>query len=263
MMKRISIVGLALCILFLGSMTTASHADTLWYNGDWHVFNTQYYPDDGLANRYQGNLISPSLTARTYDDFAVPAGGWTINTLFSNNINPSDTPSTITGVSYEIRQGMVGTLDYPNPGDGGTVISSGSSANFTVTPTGRYAGDDIFQTYPEQTVAITGLNFFLPEGTYWLSVTPEVSEGSGIPNNTVTIGDNAIGFRGGNSLLSYNGVTPPYLFVDSEYAFGQPVDYSMGIEGTTGGQAPIPPSMLLLASGLLALGAHGFWGRKR
>lgn len=260
-MKRISIVGVALCMLLLGSMATPSNADTLWYNGDWYVLN---WPNsDNLANRYVPNQISPTLTTRTYDDFVVPAGGWTINTLYSNIYNPFTDAFTITEVSYEIRQGLVGTNVYPYQGDGGTVISSGISANFTVTPTGRYSGDDTNQIYPEQTVAVTGLNFFLPEGTYWLSVTPKIPEGAGL-SNTVTIGGgNAIGFLPGNGLFSYDGLDPPILYADGYYVLDQPIDYSMGIEGTTGGQVPIPPSILLLSSALLALGAHGFWVRER
>lgn len=264
-MKRISIVGVALCMLLLGSMATPSIADPLWYNGDWYVVNYQQYDpvNDYLANRYVSNQISPTLTARTYDDFVVPVDGWTINTLYSNNVNPSDNTVTITGVSYEIRQGMVGTHDYPYQGDGGTVISSGSSTNFTVTDTGRFSGDDPGQFYPEQTVAVTGLNFFLPEGTYWLSVTPKVSAGDGVLNSTITLGDNEIGFLYGNGLRSYADAYSDVLYTDGYYVLDRPLDYSLGIEGTVGSTVPLPPSILLLASGLLALGAHGFWVRER
>ena len=259
-MKRISIVGLALCMILLGPMAAPSIADTLWYNGDWYVLTWPDYNDQ--ANRYISNQISPTLTAITYDDFAVPAGGWTINTLFANIVNPYTEAFTITQVSYEIRQGMVGGHDYPIPGDGGTVIFSGSSADFTVTPTGRYWGDYDY-LHPEQTVAVTGLNFFLPEGTYWLSVTPEVPEGNGDLSSTVTIGDNATGFLLGNGLYSYYGMDPPLLYTDGDYLLGWPMDFSMGIEGTVGGQVPLPPSILLLASALFALGAHGFLVRER
>ena len=41
------------------------------------------------------------------------------------------------------------------------------------------------------------------------------------------------------------------------------LDFSMGINGTDPNAVPLPPSILLLASALLAMGAHGFWVRER
>jgi hypothetical protein len=255
-MKRISIARLALAMLLLGSMATPSIADTLWFNGDY----------DFIENHYVDNQISSTLTARTYDDFLVPASGWTINTLYSNIVNPYSNTFEITGVDWEIRQDMVGTHDPPYRGNGGTLISSGtitsSDPNFSVTSTGRYSGNDTLHQYPEQTVAVTGLNLSLLPGTYWLSVTPYVTGDDGVCN-TVTIGTNATGFIPGNGFASYSNADPPVLYADGYYVLNGPIDYSMGIDGTAGSQVPLPPSILLLASALLRLGVHGFRVRGR
>jgi hypothetical protein len=243
MMKRISFARLALAMLLLGSMATPSYADTLWYNGD---LDTNY--TFGLSNQ-----ISPTLTASLYDDFIVPAGGWTINTLYSNNIVNN---STITGAYWEIRQGV-------SAGNGGTLLWSGTSLisdNVSVEATGRQSNDP----FPEMTVAVTNLNFGLDEGTYWLSVTPMIiSDDNGGVNISPTTGANAVGFNSGNSFTcNYTAThTIDYADVPSFLGIEGSVDFSMGIDGTVGSPVPLPPSILLLASALLALGVHGFRAR--
>ncbi|MDO9070197.1 MAG: hypothetical protein Q7V36_01595, partial [Deltaproteobacteria bacterium] len=213
-----------------------------------------------MTNQISPTLISPTLNARTYDDFVVPDSGWTINTLYSNNFVYN---STITEAYWEIRQGVVG-FNNETAGDVGTLIISGTSSA-TVTPTGRYSPDDFLQTYPEQTVAVdvTGQNLFLSDGTYWLSVTPIVLDANGWVANTVTTGENGTGFNFGKGFACYIDANTNQQYADGNYLFDGPIDYSMGIDGTTGGQVPIPPSILLLASGLLALSVHGFRARKR
>jgi len=252
-MKRISIVRLALCMLLLGSMVAPSIADTLWYNGDY------YYDDNNRpaeqANRYVSNQISPALNARAYDDFVVSASGWTINTLYSNNIVYN---STITEAYWEIRRGM-------SDGNGGTLLFSGTSSA-SVVATGRISNPN--DNNPEMTVAVdvTGLNLSLAAGTYWLSVTPIISDDNGWAANTITIGLNAFGMypgNNGNGFACYVDAITNQKYRDGDYVFGWPVDYSMGIEGTVGSSVPIPASILLLASALLRLGAHGFRVRER
>ena len=244
-MKRISIAGLALGMLLLGSMVTPSIADTLWYNGDY----------DQTLNRYVSNQISDALNARTYDDFVVPAGGWTINTLYSNNIVNTST-STITEAYWEIRQGV-------SAGNGGTLLLSSTSLA-SLAATDRYLDGSDYNN-PEMKVAVTGLDLSLAAGTYWLCVTPYVPGGEGAVSNTVTRGENATGFNSGNGLFCSNASNPEILYVDGNFLFGfeSGIDYSMGIEGTVGSSVPIPPSILLLASALLAMSAHGFWVRER
>ena len=48
---------------------------TGWYNGDWQI------AIGGMANWY----VSDTQFGRTYDDFVVPNGGWTVVGVFSNN----------------------------------------------------------------------------------------------------------------------------------------------------------------------------------
>lgn len=245
-MKRISFASLAIAMLLLGSMATPSYAETLWYNGDLDASYTF-----GVFNQ-----ISPTITAGTYDDFIVPAGGWTINTLYSNNIVNN---STITGAYWEIRQGV-------SPGDGGTLLWSGTSLisdNVSVVATGRQSNDP----FPEMTVAVTNLNFGLDAGTYWLRVTPIISDDDNVAVNiSPTTGANAVGINPGNSFVCYSTATQTIDYADSgKFIFGDDftgtLDFSMGIDGTVGSQVPLPPSILLLASTLLALGVHGFRAR--
>ncbi len=242
-MKRISIARLALCLLLLGVMATPSSADTLWYNGDYDL--------TGNVTSCQSNQISPSfdnptLNCRTYDDFVVPPGGWTINTLYSNNFLLNSTPiTTITGAYWEIRTGV-------SAGDGGTLMFSGTAnlSGMSVDSTGRsFDNQD-----PEVRVAVTNLNFVLTAGTYWQSVPPITSGGYEYVANSFTTGTGATGLILGNSY---------YCFYDANnnINFEVGVDCSMGIEGTVGSEAPVPASLLLLASGLLALGFYRFRAR--
>jgi hypothetical protein len=232
-MKRISIARLALGMLLLGSMVTPSIANTLWYNGDIDLTYEANVP----------NQIIGGLTDKTYDDFLVPTGSnWTINTLYSNNIVRGRT--TISGAYWEIRQGV-------SADGGGTLLFSGTSpAN--LDPTGRYLQDGSYQD-PEITVAVTGLNISLAAGTYWLCVTPILSAtDTGVYSSPTT------GIYPGNSFLFYQDV-----FMPQENILAWDLDFSMGINGTDPNAVPLPPSILLLASALLAMGAHGFWVRER
>ena len=83
----------------------------LWYNGDWNGVN-------GLANE-ENTAIGEGEFASVYDDFNVPSGGWTLTSVFSDNLSFTH----ITGATWEIRQGI-------SEGNGGTLIASG----MTMTP---------------------------------------------------------------------------------------------------------------------------------
>jgi hypothetical protein len=66
-----------------------------WYNGDWQS------GIPGLANWY----VSKDESARVYDDFVVPEGGWTVVGVFSNSrMNISE----VTGASWGDPQRSVG-----------------------------------------------------------------------------------------------------------------------------------------------------------
>src|SRR5205814_9755995 len=89
-----------------------------WYNGDFNGVN-------GLANEDNTSLGSGEY-ARVYDDFNVTGGGWTVTSVFSDNLENTN----VTGATWEIRQGI-------SEGNGGTLIASGMTMTPVVTPTGR------------------------------------------------------------------------------------------------------------------------------
>src|SRR5262249_24755859 len=119
----------------------------LWYNGDFNGVN-------GLTNELNTSLGSGQF-ASVYDDFSVTGGGWTLTSVFSDNLANTN----ITGATWEIRQGI-------SEGNGGTLIASGSTTTRLVTPTGRSGFG-----FTEFMVEVTGLNVSLSPGTYWLNVT--------------------------------------------------------------------------------------------
>ena len=254
-MKRMSIARLALALLLLGSMAAPAYAETLWYSGDYDL--TANDPSYQI-NEILPNSINPTINdinARTYDGFVVPAVGWTINTLYSNNflINTNSSDS-ITGAYWEIRQGV-------SAGNGGTLLLSGtvSLSGMSVDPTGRLFASD--PPFSEVMVKVTNLNQFLSAGTYWLSVTPITSNAYDYIANSFTTGTSATGpGLNGSGFLCYSSPDRGFDFqyLDNLSFFGFAADYSMGIEGTVADPVPLPSSLLLLASALLALGLHGF-----
>jgi hypothetical protein len=226
-MKRFLMI-LAITMLTCAVSLPAA-ADVLWYNGD---FNGVDY----LSNEYN-TLVSQSAV---YDDFSVPIGGWTINTVWSNDMMTFNTAST---AHWEIRSSV-------SAGNGGTLIASGDSP-CTQTPTGRSSGPNT-----EYTIQVTGLNIVLAPGPYWLTVYPDDS-GTGRSYNSITGGANAVGQPPGNDGNSFWDST--YYgenFAPTSVAFGYSPDFSMGVAGSA---VPLPPAALLLASGLIPL----VWSRRR
>jgi hypothetical protein len=105
-------------------------------------------------------------------------------------------------------------------------------------------------------VKVTGLDIFLAPGRYWLNVaavgTAPGSNGWIVTFNSTTSGLNAIGDPLGNNQNSFwddpnaGANFTPFTSIDSGYNY----DFSMGIDGQT---TPIPGSLVLLGSGLVAL----------
>lgn len=206
------------------------HADPiLWYNGD----------DISVGGTLSGGGAADEITSnigyyRAYDDFSISGPMWHVTSIWCNNA--MSIPG-ITQASWEIRSGMA-------PGNGGTIIASGSAAA-TLTPTGRF-----INLVPEYTVSLSGLNLFLTPGTYWLNVSPLVGSdpltgGSLGSYTSFTTGANAIGTPPGNNangLLDWTGSSNPFLAIG--------FDLSMGVAGTV-----VPePSMawlVLMGSGFL------------
>jgi hypothetical protein len=238
-MKRILI---AFLVLSLGVMAGPAAADTLWYNGDFNgsgysKANYHKYKDYGDGSYFQQDC-------QVYDDFVVPAGGWTVKSVWSNNLFTSTV--VVSGATWEIRSGV-------SVGNGGTVVASGSGIP-TLTATGRVRG-----SYTEYQALIGGLNFHLGPGTYWLNVTPSINM-TGSPADTAysynspTSGANAMGQPPGNNGNSfwnyfvhfgYGGEDSQY-FVDLSSSFGIVADYSMGLAGKTATGPPGGALQLLL-----------------
>ncbi|MDW8131289.1 MAG: PEP-CTERM sorting domain-containing protein, partial [Bryobacterales bacterium] len=201
----------------LGTSISVVGGPVLWYQGDWDFSN-------GFANE-RNTVVS---AAAGYDSFIVPAPGWIITAVFSNNV--SDLRS-IVGADWEIRSGI-------SPGNGGTVIASGMNVPASWTLTGRSGFN-----YQEYQVYVGGLNVYLSPGQYWLMVRP-VGSGGGRSFVTTTSGLNGV-----NALL--DGVA----YFDSSF-FGRDFepnsfDFSMGVEGVVA--VPEPATLGLAASGLLLI----------
>ena len=97
------------------SMGVKGPSGILWYNGDFNNIN-------GLANEVN-TLVAD---AHVYDNFIVPAGGFDITSVFSDDLISTN----VTGATWEIRSGV-------SAGNGGTLVASGSTSTPTVTATGR------------------------------------------------------------------------------------------------------------------------------
>ena len=188
------------------------HADPiLWYNGD----------DISVGGTMSGGGAADEVTSnlgyyRAYDDFNISGPMWQVTSIWCNNAIKN---AGVTQASWEIRSGMA-------PGNGGTIIASGSAAA-TLTPTGRS-----INSVPEYSVSVNGLDLFLAPGTYWLNVSPLVGSdpstgGSFDSYTSFTFGANAIGTPPGNNangLLDWTGSYSPFLAIG--------FDLSMGVAGT-------------------------------
>jgi hypothetical protein len=181
-----------------------------WYNGDWQS------GIPGLSNWYRG----PQEFARVYDDFSVPAGGWTIAAVFSNNRMDFD---GVTKASWEIRKGMA-------PHSAGHLVASGlSPASQTMIP-----GNGPFPRDPQigYRVQVDGLRVQLAPGKYWLSVTPL---GSGESFVSATRGRNSIGEPpGDNGMAFYDSSRRDLRFEKAETVgrggqLGIGSDFSQGV----------------------------------
>jgi hypothetical protein len=187
----------------------------LWYNGDFNGVN-------GLANE-ENTALGRGVFARVYDDFNVSSGpGWTVTSVFSDNLENTN----VTGATWEIRQGV-------SEGNGGTLIASGMTMTPVVTFLWCHFG------FCEYRIEVTGLNVSLVEGHYWLNVTP-IGDLTGRSFDSTTSGANCVGMPCGNNQNAFfdsNFFVANFTSTANE---GEPYDYSMGVNGTTGCGTPSP-----------------------
>jgi hypothetical protein len=190
---------------------TATPAGALWYNGDFDGVN-------GLANE-QDTSLGAGQFASIYDDFNVPDGpGWDVASVFSNNL--ADTG--VTGASWEIRQGI-------SEGNPGTLIAGATTLTPVVTATGRSGFG-----FTEFTVEATGLSVHLDPGTYFLNVTP-IGDLTGRSFVSTTVGANCVGTPCGNDQNAFwnsNFFGFNWTLTGNQ---GFPYDFSMGVNGPSGG----------------------------
>jgi PEP-CTERM motif len=190
---------------------------SLWYNGD---FNGVGFHANGV------NTSDPP--SQVIGEFNVTAGAlWHLTAVFSDNL----LSTVVTGAEFEIRTG----------GPFGTLVASGSTQTPVITPTGR-SGFGL----NEFTVEVTGLNFILTSGTYWINVEP-IGNGTGRSLNTTTTGTNCVGTPCGNGMSYW---LPEGIFTTT--------NFSMGVIGTV---VPEPATWALLGGGLSALLIAARWRR--
>jgi len=173
-----------------------------------------------------------------FDDFTVPAGGWDISAVFSNNQVPNiPFPYTATGGMWEIWTDLDGA--------GQTLVASGSTTtDFSWTATGRSG------SFPEYTLLITGLNVDLAPGTYWLGVSPFISD-SGQGDISSTEGGNSIGAPLGSAGTVFYGTTQGTGLLPASDAGAGPIDdVSVGVDGVA---APEPSFFFPLSAALIAV----------
>jgi hypothetical protein len=206
---------LALAVIATLALNTTAVAQappgSLWYNGDFNGVN-------GYNNGH--NTSGPPDAV--HDDFVISAGHvWNTTAIFSDNL----LNTVVTGAEWEILSGCA-------PGNGCTLVASGTTNTPTVTPTGRSGFG-----YTEYMVEVTGLNLNLVPGAYWLNVTP-IGNGTGRSFNSNTSGANCVGTPCGNDGMSWS---------DSTGVVFSPNDFSMGVIGTV---VPEPATVGLLALGV-------------
>jgi hypothetical protein len=205
-------------------------AGTLVYNGD----------VDTVGLGALDNTVTPSGGGKmVFDDFTVPAGGWDISAVFSNNqVSDIPSPFTATGGIWEIWS------DLDGPGQ--TLVASGSTTtDFSWTPTGRSG------FFPEYTLMFSDLNVDLAPGTYWLGVAPFISD-SGFADISSTEGQNSIGSPLGNQGMAFVGTPQGTDLVPSTDFIAGPVDdVSMGVDGVA---VPAPAPFLPLSAMIVAVG---------
>jgi uncharacterized protein (TIGR03437 family) len=219
MNRRTLLAGLAIILAPNIVLAQGAPANPSWYNGDCRS------GIPGQSNWY----FSDQMFSRTFDNFDVPSGGWTVASVFSLNAMSG---STVTEAAWEIRSGV-------SRGNGGTVVASGRSP---ATQTLLFTWPDGERIYR---IEVDGLAAQLAPGSYWLNVSPVITEWSPAMATSpsyvcATTGTGAAGTPPGNDGNAYYYSTAANVFfqaVRNTGDVGSSGDFSQGILTSTGSRA--------------------------
>jgi uncharacterized protein (TIGR03437 family) len=203
-----------------------------WYNGDWQT------GIGGLASYY----TSDQDFARTYDNFVVPGGGWTITSVFASIDLTSGGPIPNEAV-WEIRSGV-------STGNGGSLLAFGRGpvVKFDGIP---YPGGSMLYR-----VQVEGLRVRLPAGTYWLSVAPVMAAQQSFAVGTWGAG--SVGTPAGNDGKAYYASISPrgtskFVVGTTSGQAGTAIDYSQGVM-ISGGLTSTPSLMVVVNAASFQMG---------
>lgn len=215
--NRVMAFATAFTILMFGHPALAQSVG--WFNGKLNESN----PYGGVSS---AAVVGGDWQA-VFDDFDVPAGGWHIVGVFSNNLKLTTFTGEVTTAHWEIRTGI--TADNV-----GTVVASGTdSASWT--PTGRHWGDPDFSNryWDEYTVEVSGLNVTLAEGKYCLAVAPMVPGWNPPTALSITSGSDAVGDPPGDNGNSFHLTATSTYPEDLSARFKALTDFSLGLYVST------------------------------
>lgn len=232
-MRRLPSRSLALLILAIAAQfgtVSNARAQVLTYGGD---------PDRSSSYASFINNPTNSFNQIVFDNFAVGSGlHWNVTGVFGALGSSAYSPR-VSVLNWEIRQGMV------VGGSTGTVVAAGSGA-FSLSGN-------------VHTIAVNP--FTLQSGTYWLGIWANLSgTAADNPNNPniyvgieQTSGANSVSATADMQAIWLKGADGSNVggnagLIDS--------DFSYGVRGTSTANnvVPEPGSVLLMGSGLLALG---------
>lgn len=215
----------ALLAIALLLCATYAHADILFYGGDF--VGSDWYAN-ALANENDLSVHGNPYGAAVYQNFIVPDGQtWQVTSLFSNDLMTLFPPNAY----WEIRRGV-------SEGNGGSLLASATGAD----------SFHLKGSYGEYTNTVSSLNVVLDAGMYWFTVVPEAPNQQGTSFNTNTFGIKSIGTQMSDQQY-FNSPFYGYNFTNADNLSIFP-RFSSGVIGSV---VPEPASLVMMASGLIAV----------